>query len=1079
MNRVAPAEARAPTGLPPADLAAAVERRVEASPEAVAVTAGSASLTYAELDGAANRLARRLQSLGAGPEALVGVCVERSLDMAVGLLAVLKAGGACLPLDPSYPVERLRVMLADAGPAVVLTQAHLADLLAAARSSPSTRLVDLDAERAALAAGPGDRPERETAPDRLAYVIYTSGSTGEPRGVMLPHRALVNHCLAAADLYELGPADRVVQFCSIGFDVSVEELFPTWAAGGRVVLRSGDVPILGRAWLNWLQAEGVSVLNLPTAYWHEWVRDLDALGERVPDGVRLVIVGGERALGSAYRAWRRVGGDRPRWLNAYGPTEAAVMATVYEARGGEPGQDQEGDPPIGRPLGGATVHLLDPAGRPVAPGEVGELHIGGAGLAWGYLNQPQLTAERFVADPFSGRPGARMYRTGDLARLRPDGDLEFAGRRDRQVKVAGGFRVEPGEVEVALRSHPGVGDAVVAPNEDPAGRRRLVAYVLAAADTAPAASLRGHLAARLPAYMVPAAFVHLSAFPLTANGKVDHAALAALAADRPARDYHPVAPRTPTEEALTAIWSEVLGTEVGVTDDLFELGGHSLLATQIAARVREAFAAPVPLGALLAKPTVADLARLLEAEDARPDPGAPPLVARRQLAGARIPLSLPQEQMWALETSTGPIANQNVTASHRFGHPVDPDTLLAALRRLVARHDSLRASFSTSDGRPYQQVAETVPVELVTTDLTTADDPEAELAEHVRRLDLEPFDLNRPPLFRARLFHLDGERGVAAVTFDHLVCDGPSAYIFLSELATTYEDLAQGLAPRLRPPRVQYGDFAGWQRDWLTEERLAAQLDYWRHALAGAPLGPALPFDRVPAEPSRRIASLPVAVGPETYQLLTELAQASGASVFIVGVAAVSALLSRQGGRSDVVLSTTLSGRQRAELEGVIGNFAGTGRLRTDLSGDPTFAEAVARARETAIGLFEHQDIPFSRVREAVLPGLAPRGGGPPLELLPVEFQYFRAARDRWVPGANVVERPGPDRGPDELYFRGQLHPLSITLLDDGTELWGDVSYKRDFYDEATMRRLAEGLHQLIGAAVTDPGARLSALPAG
>ncbi len=1074
-----------PAVWPPADLAEVVERRVEACPDAVAVTAGAASMTYAELDGAANRLAHQLHQLGVTPETPVGICVERTPAMPVGLLGILKAGGACLPLDPSYPVERLRFMLADAGPPVVLVQQGSVELIEAA-AGPRTTVVDLDAGRSA---GPTDRPDRRRAPEALAYLIYTSGSTGEPRGVLLPHRALVNHCLAAVDLYELGSADRVLQFCSPSFDVSVEELFPTWAAGGRVVLRPRELAILGRPWLDWLAAEGVTVLNLPTAYWHAWVRDLEALGAQPPASLRVVIVGGERATAAAYRSWRRSGGDRVRWFNAYGPTEASVMATIHAAPLGGGIGAGETDPPIGRPLPGVTVHLLGPEGSPVPEGEAGELHIGGVGLARGYLNQPELTAQRFVADPFS--PGGRLYRTGDLARVRPDGELEFVGRRDRQVKVSGGFRVEPGEVEVALRSHPGVTDAVVLPEEDPSGQRWLVGYVVTApGTTVPAAGMRRHLTARLPAYLVPASFVALGEFPRTPNGKVDHAALAALDGRQPVDDV--VAPRTAAEQAVAAIWSSVLGLgEVGRTDDLFECGGDSLRAAQIAASVQEAFDTPVPLDTLLADPTVAGLARYLDAAGAHPGRDVPSLVAVRRPPGTRVPLSLPQEQMWQLETATGLIANQNVTACHHFSEPVDAELLRTALRALVERHEILRTRFSVSDDRPYQQADAQVPVELTTVDPDTdrdtdpdthpAAERDGELDGLIAQQDAERFELDRAPLLRACLYRLGARRCVLAVTFDHLVCDGPSAYIFLSELTATYRALVAGTAASLRPLPLQYADFADWQRRRLSEDRLSAQLDYWRRTLAGAPLGPALPFDRVPEQPTRRLRSVPLRVGRAAYEPLSELARQSRASVFMLCVAAVSALLSRQGATSDVVLSTTLSGRRRAELEGVIGTFAGTGRIRTDLSGDPGFTAALARARESVIGLFEHQDIPFSRVRAAVLPELSRRHGdgqqGPPLALLPVELQYFRAAHDHWVPGTGVVERPGPDRGPDELYFRGQLHTLSLTLLDDGTELWGELVYKQDFFDDVTAERLADGLHRLLDAVIADPDQRLSAIP--
>lgn len=1068
------------------DLAELVEQRVAAAPDGVAIVAGSSTLTYAQLDRAADRLARRLQDLGVGPEVPVGLCFERSLAMAVAVLAVLKAGGACLPVDPNYPAGRVAFMLADARPLVVLTQHSLLDVIRSGAGSAT--ILELDTEGFAhddvrLAEGGPvlGGIQRETTPDGVAYILYTSGSTGEPRGVQLTHRGLINHCLAAVELYDLGSDDRVLQFCSPSFDVSIEEMFPTWVAGGRVVLRPADLPILGRAWLHWLRAEGLTVLNLPTAYWQEWTRDLATMTEKVPADLRTVIVGGERAVASSFRAWVGVGGGGLRWFNAYGPTEATVMATIHEVPAGHDVDDAEGDPPIGRPLPNVTVHVLGPDGRPVPPGEIGELHIGGVGVARGYLHHPELTAQRFVSDPFSSDPGARLYRTGDLGRLRPGGELAFVGRMDGQVKLRG-FRIECGEVEVALRSHPAVADAVVTVKDD-GGERLLVAYVVAV-DGVPDSptALREHLAARLPAHMVPARFVALNAFPLTTNGKVDHDALPPPPADRPVLDHPAVAPRTSLEAAVAGIWSEVLGIDgLGVEDELVDLGGHSLQAVQILARVEETFAIPIPLGALLEGPTIARLSGVLEAEGVSGIGATPSPRARRRTPDQRVPLSLPQEQMWALETGTGLAANENVTATHRFAGAVDGSTLRAALERVMARHESLRTGFGVEDGHAYQQVASVVPVAIDTAhvEAPSTAEQDRQLADLIRSQDLQRFDLDRPPLLRAGLFRLGSGPCVLAVTFDHLICDGPSAYIFLSELVATYEALVAGTAPPLRPLQIQYADFALWQRQWLTEERLAGQLDYWRQALAGMPLGPALPFDHLPDAPTRRLSAHPIAFGPSTYQSLVQLARRSQASMFMVCVAIASALLAQRSGADDVVLSTTLSGRRRAELEGVIGNFATTGRLRTDLSGDPTFGEALARARDSVVGLLDHQDIPFFRVRQAVLPDLArQRGSGPPLALLPTDFQYFRTVAGRWTPGASVVEGPGPDKGPDELFFRGQLHPLSINLFDDENQLWGELIYKLDFYEAATVHALAAGLERLVEAVADNPDLPLSRLTA-
>jgi amino acid adenylation domain-containing protein len=1044
-----------------ATIADLVEAQVQRTPDAVALVGGEESLTYAQLDQRANRLARALQAEGVGPEAPVAVLLDRSVALAVCLLAILKAGGACMPLEPGQPPARLAQMVADAAPPLVLSSGRLRPLLG--ELAQSVLLVDRDWPQ--IAGRAASRPPRAASPDGLAYVVFTSGSTGDPKGVMLHHRGLVNHNLAVAELYGLAPGDRVLQFCSIGFDVSIEEIFPTWEAGATVVLRPEQQPVLGDSWLRWLERAGITVLNLPTAYWHEWVRDLQRLGRRVPERIRLVIVGGERALGSAYGAWRAAGGDRVRWLNAYGPAECSVLATVYEPPPG--GLADERDPPIGRPLANTTAYIDEPTG---------ELLIGGEGVGRGYLNRPRETAARFVEDPVAGR----LYRTGDLARVDADGELEFAGRVDEQVKVRG-FRVEPAEVQRELARHPLVSEVAVTAREDEPGDKRLVAYLVPAPGAAmpPHTELRRFLAGRLPRYMLPSAFVSLERLPLTPTGKLAREALpppAARAGDSEAGGAAvgetPVAPRGEVERALASILGAVLGlAEVGREEDFFDLGGHSLQALQVVSAVEERFGVALGVGALFEHPTLAGLAAVVS-EAGAAGGRQPPLVPIVRRAGEPIPLSLSQEHMWRLERSSNPPGLFNVTALHRFDRPVDAGALREALALVVERHEELRAQFHPA---PHQTIVAALDVELAVCELPASPDGEGQLKPLLAAQDAEPFAPGHAPLWRARLYRCGAGRSVLAATFDHLVCDGTSAYIFLSELTAAYEALAAARSPSLPPLAVQYPDFARWQRTWLTEERLAQQLAYWRGKLAGMPLGAAVAPDHVPEHPTRRIASRRVAIAPELRRAMGALARTHGATVFILAVAAVQCLFSLAGETSDVVLSTTLSGRRRAELDGLIGCFHGVGRLRTDLAGDPPFGEALERARETVLGLFEHQDIPFYRIRDEILPPF-PAGRAAMLAAVPIELQYFHTAHEGWAPGAGVVERPGPDGGPDELFFRGHLHPLQVSLLDDGERLWGQFSYKLDFYEAETIERLADGLLGLLDAVTREPGLRLSAL---
>ena len=1042
-------------------------------PEGVAVVDEDEQLSYGDLHARAGRLAHLLGDLGVGPDIPVGVCLERSTTLAVALLGTLRAGGACMPLDPSYPAQRIAAMLDDARPPVLLTGQELGAELPPYRG----RIVRMDTDWSEVERHPPSPPSGGPSPDDLAYVIYTSGSRGEPKGVMLGHRALANHSVAVSRLYELGPADRVLQFCSLGFDVSVEEIFPTWATGGTVVFRPDDAASLGRAWLGWLARAGITVVNLPTAYWHAWVHDLHALREQVPADIRLCVVGGEKATGSAYRRWLEASADRVRWLNAYGPAEASVTATVFE-----PARDAawppDRDPPIGRPIDNVVVRVLDELGEPVRAGVQGELHIGGAGLARGYLGRADLTAKHFVRDP--ERPGERLYRTGDLVRMLDDGNLEFIGRADEQVKVRG-FRVECREIQSTLARHDGVEQAAVLARDDEPGDRRLVAYVVPARAGPPTSTeLRRFLSGRLPAHMVPSAFVRLDALPLTAHGKVDGEALPPPGDPRGELETEWVAPRTAAEQTIAAVWARILGVErIGVEDDFFELGGHSLQAIQVIAEVEQIFGKHVGVRSFFERPTVAGLADLIDAHHDGHS-GPPPLKARPRRSELRIPLTLSQEHMWALESRADPPGLFNVTALHRFRAPVQEPALRQALAHLAERHETLRTSFHHHGEESYQSVATSIPVDLAVCDLSAepAGRRQGTLHRLIAAQDSTAFDVTEAPLFRSILYRLDDRTSVVAVTFDHLICDGTSAYIFLDELAAAYEALASGTQPRLRALPVQYGDFAVWQRTWFTEERLRPQLEYWKRTLAGMPLGPAVPFDRIPDQPSRRIASHGVSVIGEVYEGLHRLAKATASTMFVVAGAALQALLSRVGGMTDVVLSTTLSGRRLAQVEGLIGCFHGIGRIRTDLSGDPRFETVVGRTRDTVLELFENQDVPFIRVREAALHHMA-TGGLPLLRAVPIEFQYFRTAHDGWTPGAGVVERPGQDKGPDELFFRGHMQPLTVTMLDDGTQLWGELSYKTDFYEDATIEGLAEGLADLAAAVTRDPRLRLSELPVG
>jgi amino acid adenylation domain-containing protein len=586
-----------------------VETVAANTPNEIAVVYGRDQLSYGELNARANQLAHYLKKRGVGRNSRVGICLERSLDFAIALIGVLKAGGTCVPLDPKYPDDRLAYMMEDVAASIVLTENGL--LKAAIPNG--TQIVFLSAEREQISANIRSNPKVGSLPSDIAYVIYTSGSTGRPRGVLLPHAGLVNYTIGAVDQFAIRPGDRMLQFCSISFDAALEEIYSTWAAGATLVFRDDNISLEPSEFLQWAAQQRVTIMDLPTAYWHEWVYALPELSKKVPPTLRLVIVGGEKASPEAYSTWHKFVGNKVRWINTYGPAEASVVATTYEPklRAGENAPEVL---PIGRPVANARVYLLDSDLNPVPVGVPGELHIGGAGVAAGYLNLPELTEQKFIRDIFSDDPSARMYKTGDLAKYLPNGEIEFVGRRDNQVKIRG-FRIEPGEIESVLSKHPAVDENAIVLREDSTGNKRLIAYVVRNGQSVVETDLRRHVQAQLPEYMVPSEFVFLNSVPLTPNGKIDRRALAALKVEPSTPATSTSLPTDPIEQQLVGIWEELLGRKpIGVHENFFDLGGHSLLAARLMHRIKQVHGKSLPLAVLLQAPTVEKLASVLRGD---------------------------------------------------------------------------------------------------------------------------------------------------------------------------------------------------------------------------------------------------------------------------------------------------------------------------------------------------------------------------------------------------------------------------------------------------------------------------------
>jgi amino acid adenylation domain-containing protein len=1050
----------APTEEPAVPVHRLFAGRAAQDPDAPAVLFGGGRLTYGELDRRANRLARHLQKLGVGPDVAVGVCLERSFEMAEAVLAVLKAGGAYVPLDPGYPRERLAYMIEDTGMRVLLTQDHLASNL-----PEGPALLRVDAGRAAWAKEGDTAPRVEIHPESLAYVIYTSGSTGRPKGVQVPHRAIANHAAAIAARYGLGPADRVLQFASLSFDIAAEEMFPTWISGAALAPRpAGLFPSFGELEAM-LREHGVTVANIPTPYWHEWVTHLARTAGQPPAPLRLVVVGTEQASPERLAEWLRL--TPVRWINAYGPTETTVTATVHEPAAGR----ETLRIPIGLPIANLQAYVLDAGLEPVPLGVVGELYIGGAGVARGYLHHPDRTAESFVPDPYSTLPGARFYRTGDRARRLPSGEIEFLGRADDQVKIRG-FRIEPGEIEAALGRLPGVNECTVVVREE-GGEKRLVAYVVPAA--LQGEGLRAALAETLPSYMVPAAFVPLDALPLTPSGKVDRKALPAPEAQAEPSTVATGSERSPLEEMIAGIWSEVLRLErIGDRQSFFELGGHSLLATQVISRIRESLGVELPLRVLFEAPTVAGLAAAVEAASRTREGLAAPPVVPVPRTGALV-CSFAQQRLWVLDKLMPESPAYHLPAAVRFQGPLDIPVLERALGELVRRHESLRTTFTLEDAKPVQVIAPAEPdtvVALPPVDLTLFPYPEAEAWRLLVDESVRPFDLERGPLLRAVLYRTAPEDHLLLVTVHHIVSDGTSIQIFLSELVTLYGAFSRGEASPLVPLPLQYADFAAWQRGWLRGEVLERQIGYWRRQLDGAPAVLELPTDRPrPAVQSAHGARHYFALPDGLSAGVAALGRRQGTTLFMTLLAAFDVLLSRWSGQEDVLAGWPIAGRDRAGLDGLIGFFANMLVLRADLSGDPSFLQLLGRVREAALGAYTHGDLPFEQLVEELQPERH-------LSHNPI-FQVFFVLHH--VPDAPAALEddglPGLSLGFPSIDNRTARLDLSLSLTDGRDGLSGFLEYNTDLFDGAAIERMAGHLVQLMAGAVADPDAAVAGLP--
>lgn len=1026
------------------------------TPQQLAVADGSAQLSYAELNTRANQLAHLLQGLGVGPEMCVGVCLERSADWIVSLLAVLKAGGAYLPLDPAYPAERIQFLAADANAAVVITHSTLAHWFTGA----DAKLVQLDADCAKIAQRSIENPPHRLAAENLAYVIYTSGSTGQPKGVEISQSALRNLLGWHQQTYGISATDRASQLAGIGFDAAVWEIWPYLTIGASIHLPAEDVRLDPVRLRDWIVTQGITSCFAPTPL----AESLLALPW--PDNtLRRLLTGGDRLRSYA------PSGVTFQLVNHYGPTENAVVATAGII--GQQPDDVIRPPALGKPIANNQIYVLDRQLRPVPQGVIGELYIGGRSLARGYRGRADSTAERFSPNPFGGSStvsaGTRLYRTGDLVRYRADGALEFVGRADQQVKIRG-HRIELAEIEQALLAHPAVRECAVVLPHTTAGEARLNAFWVAqtpANASLDALTLRRFLRDKLPDFMLPADFRRLDALPLTSHGKLDRRALSAIISTSGHHAGQSGPPRNPVEAIIAHIWEEVLRVEsVGAGDDFFALGGHSLLATQIVSRLRDAFGVELPLRELFLSPTVAGVAEKVAALR-QGELSAPPLSA--QPRPGEFPLSFAQQRLWFVQRLAPNSSSNNIATAVRIKGALDTAAMEQSLREIIRRHEVLRTVFPEREGQPQQLI---LPISSVTCRLPVVD--LQELAETQREAEArrravqeaqQPFDLAVGPLLRTTLLRLDEREHVLLLSMHHIISDGWSFGILIRELTALYRAYTKQLPSPLPELPLQYADFAAWQRRWLQAEALERQLAYWRKQLQGVPVLE-LPTDR-PRPPIQRFngATYSFLVEPETLTALQSLSRRESVTLFIVLLAAFKTLLHQKTQQDDIVLGADIANRNRTETEGLIGFFVNMLVLRTNLAGDPDFGTLLRRVREVALDAYAHQDAPFEKLVEALH---APRDlSRNPLFQIAFVLQNTPTA-EAAIPELELI--------PLEVDSGTVPFDLVLSLREEPAGLCGMLSYSTDLFDSATIAQMAQQFQTLLRRIAANPEERLSQL---
>jgi len=1034
-----------------------VSEHARQTPEAVAVAIDGRHLTYGALERRANQLARRLIKEGVQPETAVGICLEKSHDLMIAVLAVLKAGGGYVPMDPDYPPERLAYMIGDAQTPVLLTHTSLLERLPQSPARP----ICLDREAAALDALPDTDPQVAVAPDNLAYMIYTSGTTGKAKGVCIAHQSWVNSYFAWESAYELKTRCRShLQMANFSFDVFAGDTIRALASGGKLTLIPRDTLLNAEKLYAEMLREQVTIAEFVPAVLRNLTAYLDSIGKDL-SFMRCLIAGSDAWYVGEYRQFLEYGGADTRLINSFGLTEAAIDSTYFEAAQLDLPADRH--VPIGKPFSNMQVYIVDRYLNPQPIGVPGEICVGGAGVARGYHHRPELTAEKFIPDPFSGQPGARLYRTGDKGKFLPDGNIEFMGRIDFQVKLRG-FRIELGEIESNLSRHPNINHAVVIVREDTPGDKRLVAYYTTEDDQSLEITvLKRFLLEKLPDYMIPNAFVRLDSIPLTPNGKVDRKALPVPGDKDYGASQEYVAPRNATEEKLAAVYCKVLSLDkVGIFNNFFDLGGHSLLATQLVSRVREAFDMDIPLRNVFEYPTVAALAEHIEiAQRGATTVQAPPILAvsRQQ----KLPLSFAQQRLWFLEELEPGTSNYNIPESIRVRGDLDPDILERCLNTIIRRHENLRTNFISRNGEPVLIIHKERTIKLERFDLRDRprEEREAEALQRAADFARTVFNLSEGPLLRVGIIHMDTREYILLTTIHHIISDDWSSQVFMREIGILYEAFLRDEASPLPPLPIQYADFAHWQQTWLSGEVLREQIDFWRQLLAHSSDVLELPTDRPrPKTPTQRGDYLTFRFSTEESERINTFTRDHNVTPFMLLLSIFQTLLYRYSGQESFNIGTPIANRNRAEIEPLIGFFVNTLVLPARFENRPTFLHVLEQTRDTSLNAFAHQDVPFEKIVDALQPERS-------MSHTPL-FQVMFALQNAGTPAGN-----NPDAAfvlePVEAHSGMSKFDLTLFMIEQDKQWAGAFEFATDLFDKETVERMAAHFRALTNALINHP----------